>query len=276
MRHWALLCAILAPGIASGQTDSGGGDRAQFFIGQKIWAATWDIRMLDALIVVPDPSNPASAVATITSASEVSQTKAVPITTIGGGIGNFVVSASLLPPTRFDADLSPTGSIKRSEYELALGYAITPRVIASLVYRTGKLSDATTARAASLASVRGELELKGLLLGIGASAPLQSGWSLYGNAAFGPGKSKLKPKSGSTLPEGEADLKYAIVELGFSYQFVPGIANTDLAMTFQAGYRAQSVESKAFDFPQTIPVVNETGRLQSNTQGFVLGLSVAF
>jgi hypothetical protein len=282
----ALMCGAVSY-AQSGQanTVSGGleatadvGD-AEVFLGQRLWIANWAQALLDTQIVVPDPANPAPVIRRSLSSS-VSGTSTIPITSAGVRYKGFSITGTYFAPTRFGTEgLAQGDSVRRREADLGVGYLFTPNISGSIVYKAFKADRATTASTAALTGVNGGYKIDGLLLGISASAPLQGRLSLYGNAAFGLGRQKAN-FNGESIKN---NLNYRIGEIGFSYRVnnesaLLGIKN----LSVQLGYRAQIVTLNNVEVgtltatPVPTPIAIERRKINSTTDGFVLGVAALF
>lgn len=259
------------------QSDSAGSYSRDFRViaGQSIWFVSWDARLFDARLVIPNPANPQPVIETSSPSAVVS--KAVPITTLGIATGPWVLSTSIIPRSNFSTDDASTGSVSRSEYDINFGYGFGNGLSAALIYKYGKILNLNTVSAVSLLGGGIEnQELKALLLGLSANAELVSNLRVYGNAAFGPGKVK---SASLLLGDGDNDFNYSIGEVGLIYRFP---TTSFGSVSLRAGYRVQVVEIKDVAEARftTGPSVNVSSiganKLQSTSQGVLLGLSVDF
>jgi hypothetical protein len=162
--------------------------------------------------------------------------------------GNFVGSMSMLPATRFN--FVDGGSGTRREYDLNLGYTVLPGLNLTLGYKKVSQRDGEY-----------RYEPGGVVLGLSGSAPLASGFALYGSLAVG--KLKTPQSGGDKVVKFDAD--YRLTEVGLAYALVGGQASP--RWTLSAGYRMQVMSSKeAFGL--------HDGR--DTTQGFTLGAIATF
>lgn len=173
--------------------------------------------------------------------------KTVLVPLLGARWGNVVGSVSGYASTQYE--FVTGGGDRRSEYDLNLGYLVTPGVALTLGYKK--------------VSQRGDFiyEPAGPVAGISATAPLGGAFSLYG--AFGYGWMKTPRSSDPRIVEFDAD--YRLAELGVTYGLaLPGFPRT---LTFTAGYRLQVLSSKEAQGAQD-------GR--DLTQGLTLGVIAGF
>lgn len=271
-----------ASGLAIGQTTTGPGNTESqfqsgefhFFAAQRFWFASWDALLLDASIVIPNPANPVPVIQT----GYLSSVKSVilPITSIGAAFGNWSLAANLTPTTNVSITEAIGGEVSRSEYDVSLGYAINENLSAALIYKAGKVENAVTISASNLLGVASsEQDLSGWLIGITGRGKVAENFTMYGNAAFGPGRATNRSNFGDT----KTSFIYSIGEIGVSYKF-PNISFG--SWSIQAGYRIQSVLIKDAEFqtislpPTSTVIFTERKNIQSTTQGIVLGISVAF
>lgn len=259
--------------------DLGGG--AQFFVGQRLWLASWEQHLLDTQIGVASPTNP-TLVAREEIVSVVSNSKIAPLTALGVRYRDFNVTATVLPRTSFSSEGKASGdSVGRREADFSIGYSILPNLIGSLVYKTGKVDKLTTANTTALTGETASAKLDGLLFGLSGSAPLQGPFALYGNFAIGPARSTT---SSSTQGDIKLNGSYRIGEVGLLYRLTDeraifGIKN----LSVQLGYRVQvltfrdaTLNTYALGSPVPTVLATEHRRLQNTTQGFVLGIVAVF
>lgn len=264
-----------APG--QGETVSSVGE-TQVFFGVRPWAAIWDTPLLDAAVVIPN-SGPPPVVRTLNSKND-SDVKIVPLTTLGVRHKAFSLAATFFPQTDFSSGGRSDSAIRRSELDIALSYALSPNLLASVVYKTGKVSQGVTRDMTALTNLSVSYRISGFLVGLNASAPLQDRLSLYGSFAYG----LAKEKSSQRDVEGEDkyDATYKIGEVGLSYRIMDGNPAAAIkSLSAQIGYRFQIVTVK--DFPTatlSIPggtvLSVEHQSLSSLTHGPVFGIVGAF
>lgn len=259
--------------------DAGAKD-IQFFVGQRVWLATWDQAFADAQVVIPNPVNPVPIIQQ-TSVRAISDTAALPQTSLGVRFKNWTLSATVMPETNFTSGgLAINNTIRRNEVDLSVGYAFSPYIVGSVVYKTGTIDQFATANATRLTGIGGSYKVEGLLLGISATAPLQGPLALYGNFGYGPARQTISV-SGSSNLEFKGD--YQISEVGFAYlltndRSILGFTNVSM----QLGYRAQAVSLNdlPYDTFSTGPVPTlistQYKNVRSTTQGLVFGIVAAF
>jgi hypothetical protein len=157
---------------------------------------------------------------------------------------DFTGSLSLYPST--EHEMLGGRRDKRKEFDLNLGYAVTPAVALTLGYK--KIEQ------------RGSLlyALDGPVAGISGTAPLGQGWSLYGSFGLG----WMKSTGGSDV---KFDADYRLSEVGAAYTVPTG--SFIKAVTLTAGYRTQVLTSK-----DARP--GQDGR--DLTQGFTFGALASF
>lgn len=139
--------------------------------------------------------------------------------------GNFVASMSVFPETEFHFANGDRGT--RSEFDINVGYAVLPGLNVTLGYKKVSQRD-------------GEFsyEPAGLVLGVYGSAPLSSGFSLYGSVGLG--KLKTPQSGGANVVKFDAD--YRLTEIGLAYTLA-GV-QVRPRWTVTAGYRIQVMSSK--------------------------------
>jgi hypothetical protein len=269
-----VMALVSGPGRAQSSADPGSGlfsfGDFNFSIGEKAWFASWDTRLIDARVVIPSAG--ATPVIQSSSISRVDE-HVIPITNLGVKYSNFSLATAIYPTTRFSSGEANTGSISRSEYDVTLGYAITPSLTAALVYKGGKVSQTTTDQATRLTGLSGDAKLRGVLLGLFGSAPIAEGWRLYGTAAFGPGHADARLQTGQVPNR----FTYSIGEVGMTYV----IPNQRIgAITLNAGYRIQVIRLKDFNLPtyslSRVELSSERHDVSTTTQGPIIGITLNF
>lgn len=268
--------------LASGQTlDAGaqaatnspaGGSRGvQIFGGLRVWGTTWDLPIFSRAVEV----NPATGMVAGTRdvVQRSTDTKAAPVPFLGVRYGNFTASASHWVKTSYDFEELPS-DVNRKELDVTVGYYILPQIAVSAGYKNAKVD-----RLSPLAE--GGSKTEAFLIGASGSVPLEGTGrlSLYGNFAFGPGKSTSYVGGNNN----KVDVTYRIGEIGLSYQLLSAPQGALKHLGLSLGYRAQIVTFK--DVPlstytlsnPTIPVsVVERKDIQTNTDGVVIGLTGVF
>jgi hypothetical protein len=143
--------------------------------------------------------------------------------------------------------------VKREEFDLTAGYYVLP----------------------TLAIIGGYKEVdqwwggdkykySGPIIGVSASAPLTSGFSLYGTVAVGPTMKLTRPNGGA-----KSDSDYRLGEVGLAYAFdVGGVAGIK-SLIGTMGYRSQVIVTKMTGLTSDLK-----GR--DTTEGLTLGVVAAF
>lgn len=229
MKRTALIVwALCAAGAASAQESD-----LSVSVGLRAWRTDWTTFSYYA----PDGVN--NEALTQISAKE----KVAALPGISVRYGRFLATLGALASTRFTFDDGSTA--KRSEWDASVGYSILPGLTATLGYKRVSQSDGTNVYRPA-----------GPVLGLGASAPIGEGLSLYGSVGLG----RLKTPAGDAI---DFKANYTLTEVGLSYAL-----NADHPRwTLTGGYRMQVLRSKeAFG--------QQDGR--DTTQGFTLGMLVTF
>ena len=248
-----------------------------FFVSQKFWSMTWDVPLLDANVVLPGP------VLKPSPRLSKSSTELIPITTLGARYKDFVVSGNIYGQKDFSTDGQTIGKVKRDEFDISLGYAIQPNLIASIVYKGASISDSITRNAAGiLGQSDSSYKVTGWLVGLSGAAPLSGPLSLYANFALGSARQAFNgpnPLGGPTTFNGT----YRIGEVGLSYRLIePNPAALVKSLSLQLGYRAQVTEIRDLPYPiysippGPFPVSAERLNVRSTAEGLVFGLVAAF
>lgn len=244
---------------------------AHVFVGVRLWFTQWDVPYVS---VVPalNPLNPQlQALQTVTTTS-ISNTKLIPMPTVGVSAGKWLISATYAPSTSYDCRCV-LGNVDRREFDVNLGYEVVPRLYVSVGYKEGRQSQLAPGAAS-------EVKIKGLLLGATASAPLTDTLALYGNAAYG----FARFRSDLPDPDGRSHLDggYQIGEVGLSWRvgqlLGSPLQNTSIAL----GYRFQSFlvnDTPSVVFAPSSPdtaLAVQRRDVRSNTSGPVVTLIAFF
>lgn len=244
-------------------------DRAQFFVSQRLWSADWDVAVLTPRITPPSATQPAPLLRMGPEFVKVRET--MPLTGFGINVDRWTLSATVGWPTNY-ADAQFEGKVARSEYDINLGYAITPNLSAVLVYKSGKVDVPVAAGTPASIAAREKEKLYGTGLGVSARYPVTENWSLYGSAAYSSGRARLVT-SGTRF-----GLRYTVAEAGVGYR-IPGAFSN---MSLTAGYRYQNtsfrdVENVTYALtPAPVFVSSEPIRPRSATKGFTMGVAFSF
>lgn len=266
------VASLSAPALAqsaAGGVESKLGD-ATFYVAQKVWLMKWDTILVDSQIIPPSAASPAPLLKLSNRHVQVDET--VPLTSLGARIGPWSISASVAWSTDFSDPQIAGGSMSRSEYDVNLGYAVSPNVTLALVYKGGKNDVRGVAGAAGADTVAFLQKLKGWGGGANFTAPLAEGLTGYATFAYATGHSTL------ALVEDRLGLKYATGELGLAYR-IPSFLGGRTSI--QAGYRRQDVRIKQVLpllalTPAPIQVSTTNANVTSKTQGFVIGGAISF
>jgi len=160
-------------------------------------------------------------------------------------------------------------SAERSEWDINVGYYISPFLVVTAGYKkiersfTGEIKkellSPTEEKIVEDGAFHFGTKTDGLTIGIAGVAPLQGKLALYGNFALGWLETTEKDKD-------NFDSDYRLGELGFLYssrfEQIPMLN----AASFYVGYRFQAVKDD-------IPIGNGT---DDTTEGFVLGVNLTF
>lgn len=230
-----LLALLVAAGDAAMAQDAG----LSVSLGARAWYTQWS-----TFSYLTDANGVDNLALTQVSAGD----KLALVPVLSARYGNFVGSLSLLPSTRFN--FVDGGSGTRREYDINLGYAVLPGLNLTLGYKKVSQRDGEY-----------RYEPGGVVLGLSGSAPLASGFALYGSLAVG--KLKTPQSGGDKVVKFDAD--YRLTEVGLAYALAGAPAS--LRWTLSAGYRMQVMSSReAFGL--------QDGR--DTTQGFALGAITSF
>jgi hypothetical protein len=163
---------------------------------------------------------------------------------------DFMVGGSYFAKRSYDLGAG-FRDVKREEFDLIGGYYVLPTLAVIAGYKEVNQWFAN-----------GKYKYSGPIVGFSASAPLTSGFSLYGTAAVGLGSLDAKRPSGSTT-----DADYRLGEVGLAYAFNVGGGVKSLIGT--VGYRSQVIVTD-----MTGSLSNFKGR--DTTEGMTVGVVAAF
>lgn len=210
LRSTAVLVAALSCTAAFAEDP-----KLTFSVGARAWLAEWT-----TFSYLDDGAGNNIA---LTQVSAKDKLVLVPLASVQ--YGDFVASMSVFPSTRFS--FVDGGSGTRREFDINVGYAVLPGLNATLGYKKVSQRDGDV-----------RYEPAGPVLGVYGSAPLASGFSLYGSVGIG--KLKTPQSGGDNVVKFKSD--YRLTEVGLSY----ALAGIDVRprWTFTAGYRIQVMSSK--------------------------------
>lgn len=271
MKPHALSFAVLAallPLAGSAHAESAL-DGAQFFVSQRLWQADWEVGVMNPQVMPPTAGQPTPLLRTKTDFVKVSRT--MPLTGFGVRLDRWTLSATVGWPTDY-TDSRFQGTARRFEYDINLGYAVTPDLTVVALYKAGKSDIPAAAGNPVAAPFREKQKLHGAGLGLSGRLPLAENWNLYGSAAYSGGKTSLET-SGARY-----SLRYTVAEAGVGYR-IPGAFSN---MSVTAGYRYQNLNfrhTRADTFaltPEPVFVSSEPERIRTSTKGFTVGVAFAF
>jgi hypothetical protein len=267
----ALLVAVMSallPLAASAQSESAM-DRVQFFVSQRVWSADWDIASVDSRLIPPSAAQPTPVLQTFPT--HVRDRRSMPLTGFGFSLDRWTVSATVGWSTQFSDARLDGREVSRSEYDINLGYAVTPNVSAVVIYKAGKSEIPATGNSAAPQLLRDLQRLRGVGVGVSGRYPIAENWNAYASTAISPGR--------STLSSGERfNARYTVAEVGVGYR-VPGVFGN---MSITAGYRYQNLDFRrgpAYSFaltPQPVLIARDRQRIESATKGLTAGVAFSF
>ena len=189
------------------------------------------------------------------------------ITHLPGMSDNFIVS------------LYDTPTAKRKEWDVNLGYFVTPNLALTLGYKeldrsyqhsilamVEQCGCDTTVFLKNFTQQNSYLTAKGPIIGLSGSAPVGKGFNLYGNMAFGWLKVDEDVSAFFNTPEtyNSNDGRYYFGEVGLNYSFPLDAALS--SVTLGGGYRFQRLEYSS----------GNAGDQNDSTHGFTLSVSASF
>jgi hypothetical protein len=269
MKPHALSSAILAALLSLAGAAQAESDGPQFVVSQRLWQADWDMGFSNPRIIAPSAMQPTPAFSTRTDFVKVRRT--VPLTGIGVSLDRWTLSATIGWPTDYDHPLVD-GKASRSEYDINLGYAVTPNINVVALYKAGKSDIPAAAGNPAATLFREQQKLRGGGLGVSARYPIAENWNLYGSTAYGTGHSRFQV-SGERY-----SARYTVAEAGLGYRLAGALANVSIT----AGYRYQNIDFRHAYIrtyvltPEPLLVSSEPTRIQSDTKGFTAGVAYSF
>jgi hypothetical protein len=237
------IFAVTHPALAA---DDGGADSVRTTIGVRTWIGTWEGNQTGAR--VPNAAGGfTDSVARLDSSSE-----PIVIPFVAVRYRDFGISGSVMMRRSFSfSNPSINFSDERREWDLNASYFIAPGLSASIGYKHIDWTGAT---------------IKGPIIAMSASAPLQGNLGLYGTLALG----LLKTDVPSTAFKSGARTDYNLGEFGLSYSIA---ALKGSALT--VGYRTQHIRAKGL-WPITsttspaVTYVDGVDTLSGPTVGFLV------
>ncbi len=210
MNRNVLVCCVLCGAGAALAQEPG----LSVSVGVRAWNAEWS-----TFSYYPGDPPPAPNLA-LTQAPAKDKLVLVPL--LSARYGNFTGSLSVFPSTRFA--FVDGGSGTRQEFDLNLGYTVTPGLAVTLGYKKVSQRDGDN-----------RYEPAGPVLGVNGSASLGGPLSMYG--AFGIGR--LKTPGGAKI---SFDADYRLSEVGLAWTLAG--SGWPQRWTFTLGYRMQVMDSK--------------------------------
>jgi hypothetical protein len=237
--------------------------------GVKLWANTWDTWVTNRT---------GTGVALGTQRYQTVQAldsdlKVSPIPFVSFRYSDFFASVSAMTRTHYKLldTASPGGfevGASRQEADFNSGYFVLPGLALTLGYKQVKQTYGPDS-----------YRWRGPIVGASGSAGLAGAWSIYGTAALGFMKADFPAVQADSTGKTKFDADYRLGEFGLAYamainaKFVRSVVAT-------VGYRFQNVATKDYGLAVTDPqgnfATNATSDLKDTTQGFALGLYVAF
>jgi hypothetical protein len=264
---FAVMAALL-PLASSVQAESVM-DGAQFFVSQRLWQADWEVGVNNPQVIAPAAGQPTPLLRTKTDFVKVSRT--MPLTGFGVSVDRWTLSATVGWPTDYE-NARFEGTATRSEYDINLGYAVTPNLSVVALYKAGKADIPAASGNPAATPLRERQKLHGAGLGVSGRYPIAENWNLYGSTAYSGGKTSFQ------VSGGRYSLRYTIAEAGVGYR-IPGAFSN---MSVTAGYRYQNLSFRhthtdTFALtPEPVLVSSEPERIRTSTKGFTVGVTVAF
>lgn len=268
----ALLSLPLLTGfITSANAGTTATDSPTITVGMKMWQNKWST--WDAF----PPYYDAAAKGYLPGQTEnySSSDRSAFIPAISIRYKDILVSGSYFAKTKYD--WVGAGGVKfsadRKESDVLVGYYVLPTLALTLGYKNVKQT---------FLAGNDVFDYSGPVLGVVASAPLTSGFSLYGNFGYGFMDAKLPARTADQSGRSKFNADYLLSEIGVAYSFDTTSMPQAKAVTATLGYRSQVLATKGYhvgvstaNAAATIWNTRSTD-LRDTTEGLSLGLSVSF
>jgi hypothetical protein len=168
---------------------------------------------------------------------------------------------------------------KREEWDVNLGYFLTPNVALSIGYKN--LDRKVDENIRVFDSENGNYysyydypqSVGAPIIGLAASLPISKGFNFYGNFAYGilSGDGKYTDNKDFNN-KFDLDGNYYFSEIGFNYSF----PIKQFALAINLGYRFQRLDMEAKAKASNGEGFGSAGDQHDSTSGFIFGLSMAF
>ena len=195
---------------------------------------------------------------------------------------NYYTDADSGEDHGFIQNIEMSGS--RTEWDLNIGYFLTPNIAVSLGYKNLERDRTETTTFENIPAIMKSifpLSVQAPIIGISASAPVSDKFNLYGNLAYGwlSGDASYKYIKDVKTNETESnnfdvDGNYLFGELGFGY-VIPLEQKFASALTINAGYRFQRLDM-TFSNNEGDRHWGKSGDQHDSTAGFILGVGASY
>ncbi len=239
-------------------------DDLKVSLGLKLWYNTWETGFFNN-----DPSTGTNVI------SSTSDWKPALIPSFSVRYKDFVASMGYFTKTSYSfanfsdmqnltccgpKNVTTAFSAKRDELDVNFGYFVAPQLAVTLGYKSVNQTYTVTESAPGViftpATSTSKTKNTAPTIGILGFAPLGGGFTLYGNGAFGPMKSKFEDGS-------SAKGSYQSTELGVAHAF----GNSGLSASL--GYKVQIIDVKD-------AVTTGNQRARDTTNGLIMGVTYTF
>jgi hypothetical protein len=242
-----LSCLALVAAAAPARADETHmlGENTSLTLGYKLWLTTWE-----TAIGGPSGTNHVTALTKGTDATSVPN--------LSLKYKNWLISGSYLVTGDFHfpsyQDVRANGTLgpnvaftaSRTETDLNVGYYVTPNLVATVGYKNVE-QKYTEYDNGVLAGPASKTHYNGVTAGLGGSAGIGHGWSMYGNAAGGLMSATYSPSSGNaqTALYEASEVGFAWhhqgfgASLGYKFQYLtthtPGNVSADVTRGYMLG-----------------------------------------
>jgi hypothetical protein len=171
----------------------------------------------------------------------------------------------------------------RTEWDLNIGYFLTPNIAVSLGYKNLERDLTLTTTFEDIPAIMKSiypLSVQAPIIGISTSAPVSDKFNLYGNLAYGwlSGDASYKyidvEENETETNDLDVDGNYLFGELGFGY-FIPLEQKFASAVTINVGYRFQRLDMK-LSSKEDEGSWGHSGDQHDSTAGFILGVGASY
>jgi opacity protein-like surface antigen len=277
------LCVVAILGLLTqlpvALAQEGAASQTQVTIGARVWHSSW-LSYLPSVYTGFTPGGAPGLVDSIDAVEGSTKTDVLPA--IGVRYKDYLLSgsyarytgdfealhSSVISPGGQNIVTSRTDHISRKESDLAVGYYLTPNIALSLGYKYATEERATRFGIIGTSSPFLTNTVRGILVGAGASFPIQGGLRFYGNFGYGPARVKTE-FADPTMARIDSNGRYLISEIGLNYA-LPFSTALMKGVSAGLGYRSQSFRTRGVG-----PAYRDRRDFRDVKDGVVLSLNIS-